>query len=73
MSEDEEEGGDEGGAEVIENCGRDCSNPVIAPAKAGHSSDPETQMLSSLCLSPLSPLSPAPALFHSTPALSHSL
>lgn len=42
------------GVEVIENCGHDCSNPVISPAKAGHSSDLETQMLSCLCLSLLS-------------------
>lgn len=46
--------GDGKGAEVIENCGRDCSNPVISPAKAGHFGDPETQMLSCLCLPPLS-------------------
>lgn len=56
------------GAEVIENCGHDCSNPVIATAKAGHSSDLETQMLSFLCLSPLLPL-----LFSLFSALSHSL
>lgn len=42
------------GVEVIENCGHDCSNPVISLAKAGHSSDLETQMLSCLCLSLLS-------------------
>ena len=54
--------------EVIENCSHDCSNPVIAPAKAGHFSDLETQMLSSLCLSPLLLL-----LFSLIPAPSHSL
>lgn len=54
------------GVEVIENCGHDCSNPVISLAKAGHSSDLETQMLSCLCLSPL-------LLFSLLPALSHSL
>lgn len=59
------EGGKKG-VEVIENCGHDCSNPVISPAKAGHSSDLETQMLSCLCLSSL-----APALF--TPSCSISL
>lgn len=41
------------GVEVIENCGHDCSNPVISPAKAGHSSDLGTQMLSCLCFSSL--------------------
>lgn len=56
------------GVEVIENCGHDCSNPVISLAKAGHSSDLETQMLSCLCLSPLLFL-----LFSLLPALSHSL
>lgn len=56
------------GAEVIENCGHDCSNPVICSAKAGHSSDLETQMLSCLCLSSLLPL-----LFSLFPALSRSL
>lgn len=44
-------GGGGKGVVVIENCGHDCSNPVISPAKAGHSSDLETQMLSCLCLS----------------------
>lgn len=56
------------GVEVIENSGHDCSNPVISPAKAGHSSDLETQMLSCLCLSSLLFL-----LFSLLPALSHSL
>lgn len=50
---DESEGGGKKGVEVIENCDHDCSNPVISPAKAGHSSDLETQMLSCLCLSSL--------------------
>lgn len=39
------------GAEVIENCVGDCSNPVISPAKAGHSTDQGAEMLSCLCLS----------------------
>lgn len=34
----------------LENCGRDCGNPVICGAKAGHSSDLGAQMLSRLCL-----------------------
>lgn len=56
------------GVEVIENCGHDCSNPVISPAKADYSSDLETQKLSCLCLSSLLPL-----LFSLFQARSHSL
>lgn len=48
------------GVEVIQNCGHDCGNPVISPAKAGHSGDPETQMLSRLCLASL--FTPSPSL-----------
>lgn len=58
------------GVEVIENCGRDCSNPVICPAKAGHSSDLGAQMLSCLCFPPLSS---APALFTAPRSISLSL
>lgn len=53
----------------LENCGRDCGNPVICGAKAGHSSDLGAQMLSRLCLfcscsfhSPLPSLPTAPYL-----------
>lgn len=58
----------ERGVEVVENCGHDCSNPVISRTKAGHSSDLKTQMLSCLCLSSLLLL-----LFSVPLALSHSL
>lgn len=52
--------GRECGAEVIENCGHDCSNPVISLAKAGHFSDLETRNVKlPLCLHSHPPLRPA--------------
>lgn len=44
------EAGKRGALKSLENCGRDCGNPVICGAKAGHSSDLGAQMLSLLCL-----------------------
>lgn len=49
--------------EVTENCGHDCSNPVISPSKASHSSDLGTGMLSCLCPLPPRPISLSLASF----------
>lgn len=49
--------------EVTENCGHDCSNPVISPSKASHSSDLGTGMLSCFCPLPPRPISLSLASF----------